>query len=97
MKILNLYACSRTSRQAPVYPIRGGEGMSRLDVAIFDLNMALHEQGIKLEHIKVDVLPRDGDKQVKSIGGVELKEVIYEDEATHWRHTPTSRTVQGAV
>lgn len=59
--------------------------MSKLDVAIFDLNIALLDMGIKLEHIKIDApLVVDG-KEVSSIGGVEIKTIIYEDDATHWK------------
>lgn len=70
--------------------------MSKLDVAIFDLSNALAEEGVKLEFIKIDKPISNNNKTVYSIGGIEIKTVIYEDDATAWRstHDNTSRPLE---
>lgn len=62
--------------------------MSNLDkitCALLDLHGALREEGYNLEHIKLDSNLVDGGKTVSTIHGIEIKSVIYEDDATHWR------------
>lgn len=52
------------------------------------LELALLDKGAQLQHIKVNHALTDRGKQISTINGIAIKDVIYEDEAEYWRHTP---------
>lgn len=61
--------------------------------AMSELQRALLEEGYKLEHIKIDAPMFVDGKEIQTIQGVEVKSIIYEDDATHWkRSTPKPET-----
>lgn len=78
------------SSQHPSTPKALGHEADNLCGLMEQLIQALNEYGCTLEWIKLDnSLWLDGS-QVTSLMGVNLRDVVFEDEATHWRHTQVS-------
>jgi len=59
--------------------------MITVETAILDLFNALYDQGITLEHIKIDKPLQAQGGEIKTLHGIEIKTTIYEEDATHWK------------